>query len=351
MNLKIKSSYILKEFLLNCLFSFAVFAFMFSLRSFLKVFEILIRGTFSPFLVAVLFLLTFITTFIYIIPLTFLYSSLALFARMSMDRELIVFSSAGINPARLIKSLLPVSIAASGFLLLFNLFLMPEASYRQRSIVQSLRFKNPLSLIQEKDITDDIPGVTIYLEKIHPDFRVENIAITQTDNGRVNFLKAEKGDIEYDRAKNILIFNLDNGSLLSHESKDSISTLNFRHYAFTVSLPSYFRHALIKPKISEMRLSELLSSGMLEERMEVHKRVIFGVTPLLFMLLGAGLGRKIKQKSKILHIGLGGVVGVLFFQLLVLGELLARRAFSPFPLWLPLLLSAAAALSIWKRKC
>ena len=325
MAMKIKNAYILREFTGNILFAFAIFAFMFSLRALLKIFEVFIQGAFAPLSILALFLLTFVTTLAYIIPLTFLYSSQALFARLSADRELIIFSSTGTNPEKLMKSLLLFSLPATVFLLFFNLFLMPEAGYRQRKMLQTLRFKNPLSLIQEKNVTATIPEITLYIEKIHRDYRIENIAITRTKEGQTNFLNAESGRMEYNREKNILIFKLINGRLVSQLSESSISTLKFAHYTFSIPLPSHYRQNKIERGISEMHLSALLDKKGLAENIEVHKRIIFGITPLFFVLLGAGMGRKIKQKSRVLHIGTGGIAGILFFQLIVLGEMLAAR--------------------------
>ncbi len=351
MRIKIRNVYLLKEFAINLFFAFALFSFLFSMRTFLKIFEVLVQETFSPLQVTLLFILTFVTTFSYIIPLSFLYSSMALFARLSMDRELLVFSSSGIAPLKLTRPLLLCSVVATVFLVLFNLYLMPGASYQQRTIIQTLKFKNPLALLQEKNVISDIPGITIYLGKIHRGFRVENISITHTEEKKINFLKAEKGSLLYDREKNTLVFKLENGCLVSQYSTDSISSLNFKNYTFTFSLPSYFKQNVLEPKMSEKTLITLLSHYGFEEKLELHKRFILGITPIFFIFLGSGLGRRVQQKSKILHIGLGCIIGILFFQLLFIGELFARKVNYPTLIWIVPIVLVTAVLPLWKRKC
>ncbi|HNS33542.1 MAG TPA: LptF/LptG family permease, partial [bacterium] len=347
----IRHNYILKEFGINLFFSFAIFAFMFSMRAMLKVFELFIKGTFSPVLVSMFFFLTFITTFTHIIPLAFLYSSMAVFARMSMDRELLIFTSSGIASSKLMRPIFLIAIAGTFFLVIFNLYLMPEASNRQRELVQTLKFRNPLSLIQEKNIISDIPGITLYMGKVNRNFEMENIAITQKEKDRINFLMAEKGNLKYDGKKNIFIFNLEDGYIVSQYSKESISNLNFKYYTFAFSLPSHFKQNMIKTRISDMHFSQLLSGWEFEEQLELNKRLVFAVTPLFFIFLGAGLGRRVRQKSKILHIGLGGIIGILFFQIVFIGEIFARKAGFPPLIWLSILISGAAAFSLLERKC
>jgi lipopolysaccharide export LptBFGC system permease protein LptF len=75
MEVKLKSRYITKEFFINFFFSMAVFTFIFSLEAVFRIIEFLVRGTFSPVLVLGVFSLSLAASFVYIIPLTFLYAS------------------------------------------------------------------------------------------------------------------------------------------------------------------------------------------------------------------------------------------------------------------------------------
>jgi len=89
-----------------------------------------------------------------------------------------------------------------------------------------------------------------------------------------------------------------------------------------------------------MRLSTLLANGRLREKVEVHERIVFSVMPLLFVLLGSGIGIKLKQQSKMLmlHIGLGGGITLLFLQFIILGETLSYAMGTPLLTWIPVLL-------------
>lgn len=335
MEVKLKSKYITGEFFVNFFFSMAVFTFIFSLEAVFRIIEFLVRGTFSPMLVLGVFFLSLTASFVYIVPLTFLYASTSLFSRLSSDREILIFSASGVNTRRLVNLLLLFAGISSVFLLIFNLYLLPEASYRRRDMIYSLRFRNPLSLLQEKSVTADIPGINLYIEKISRDYKIKNISITYKEEELTNFLKAESGTVKYEAAENLLVFNLVKGFVLISDSVQTLSRLNFENYKFVFRLPEGFGGSRPRTRIADMRLKALLERGGIKDKVEINKRIVFSIIPAIFVLLGAGIGIKLKQQSKMLHVGLGGGVTLVFLQLAVLGEMLSYKAETPVFAWLP----------------
>ncbi len=338
MAVKIKNRYISQEFLVNFLFSLGIFSFIFSLQAIFQIIELLVKGTFYPVVVLGLFFISLFSAFIYIIPLTFLYAATSLFSRLSADRELLILSSTGISPFKLIRTLMVFAFLGVLFLLVFNLFLLPEMNYKKRDMIYRLRFRNPLSLLQERNITDGIPGITIYIEKISEGFNLKNIAITYRDEERINFMKAESGVVKYDAEESNLVFNLHKGFIIIYDSIQTISRLNFDGYRFVFSLPAGFKGLQGRSKISDMRLNTLISKGGIGEMIELNQRIVFSVIPLIFVLLGAGIGIKLKQQSKMLHIGLDGGITLLFLQFIILGEMLSFASGNPFFVWIPVVI-------------
>ena len=336
MEIKIKTRYISQEFFINFIFAVGITIFIFSLDAVFQIIEILVKGTFYPVVVFFIFLLTLFSSFLYIIPLSFLYASSSLFSRLTIDREILIFSTSGINPHRLMGVLLLSAFIGSIFLSLFNFFLLPEMSYKRREMVYLLQFKNPLSLLQEKNITTEIPGITIYIEKIRPSYRMKNISITYKEMEKTHFLKAEGGTVNYSPDTNQMIFNLRNGFLIIYDSVQTISKLDFANYRFVLTLPHNFgARETIKPRVSEMRLYDLLSSNGIRERIEIQKRIVFSVIPIVFVLIGTSLGIRLQQESRLLHIGIGGGIALLFLQLVVFGEMLSYKTGLPLFIWLP----------------
>lgn len=334
--MKIKTRYITREFSINFLFAVAITTFIFSLDALFQIIEVLVKGTFFPMIVLCVFFLTLFSSFLYIIPLSLFYAASSLFSRLTVDREMVIFSSSGINPYRLIVKLLIFASAGSIFLFLFNFFFLPEMNHKKNEMVHRLRFKNPLSLLQEKNITSDIPGITIYIGKIDRNYRIRNISITYKEMDKTQFLKAETGTVEYYSKANEMIFNLQKGFLIVYDTIHTVSKLDFATYRLVLPLPDSFRlQYQKKPKVSEMRLVELLSSTGIREKIEIHKRMVFSVVPIVFVLIGTVLGIKIKQESRLLHIGIGGGIALSFLQLIVLGEVLTYKTGVPAFMWLP----------------
>ncbi|MCM8821111.1 MAG: LptF/LptG family permease, partial [Candidatus Omnitrophica bacterium] len=339
MEIKIKSYYISKEFFINFLFAVGITVFIFSLDAVFQIIEVLVKGTFYPVIVLFIFFLTLFSSFLYIIPLSFLYASSSLFSRLAIDRETLIFSSSGINPYRLTSILLIFAFIGSLFLLIFNFFLLPEMSYKRREMIYRLQFKNPLSLLQEKNTTTDIPGITIYIEEIKPSYKIKNVSITYTEMEKTHFLKAERGGANYDPVTNQMVFNLQNGFLLIYDSVQTISKLDFANYRFVIPLPHNFgTHGTIKPKVSEMYIAELLSGNGMREKIEIQKRIVFSVIPIVFVLIGTSLGIKLRQESRLLHIGIGGGIAMLFLQLVVFGEILSYKTEISLFVWLPVVI-------------
>jgi len=211
-------------------------------------------------------------------------------------------------------------------------------------MIYRLQFKNPLSLLQEKNTTTDIPGITIYIEKIKPSYKMKNISITYKEMEKIHFLKAESGRANYDPATNQMIFNLQNGFLIIYDSVQTISKLDFANYRLVLPLPDNFStQGSIKPKVSEMRITELLSSNGIREKIEIQKRIIFSVIPIVFVLIGTSLGIRLQQESRLLHIGIGGGIAMLFLQLVVFGEVLSYKTELSLFVWLPVFI----LLIIW----
>ncbi|MCM8762219.1 MAG: LptF/LptG family permease [Candidatus Omnitrophica bacterium] len=339
MEIKIKTRYISKEFFINFLFAVGITVFIFSLDAVFQIIEVLVKGTFYPVIVLFIFFLTLFSSFLYIIPLSFLYASSSLFSRLAIDRETLIFFSSGINPYRLMTILLIFAFVGSLLLFLFNFFLLPEISYKRREMIYRLQFKNPLSLLQEKNTTTDIPGITIYIEEIKPSYKMKNISITYKEMEKTHFLKAERGRANYDPATNQMIFNLQDGFLIIYDSVQTISKLDFANYRFVIPLPHNFGiHGTIKPKVSEMYIAELLSSNGIREKIEIQKRIVFSIIPIVFVLIGTSLGIRLQQESRLLHIGIGGGIAMLFLQLVVFGEVLSYKTEISLFVWLPVVI-------------
>lgn len=337
--MKIKTRYIISQFGIHFIFSFLIFFFIFTLNSFFQLIDILIKGSFHFFNILKFFLLTDLIFLQYIIPLSFFSSGLSLFSTITVDREIYVFEFSGISKFILIKKCLFFVVLSILFLYPFNFYLIPNWKFRQRNLKSELKLKNPLTLIIEKEIVKEIPGITIYVEKVGRDFSFQNISITKKEKEITFFLKAEKGKAKFYPDENKIIFKLQNGHILT-SFRDNVSSIEFKEYFLPVVLPEGFKRKKLEPRISELSLNELVKFNKIDSQVEIHKRFTYTLSPLFLFILGAGIGIKLKQKSKVIIVGSGGLVSVGFFELLTLGEIIARKFGIPYTVYTPLIIFA-----------
>ncbi len=198
--------------------------------------------------------------------------------------------------------------------------------------------KNPVSLIIEKNIVKEIPDTTIYVEKVYRNYNFKNVSITRKEGDLTIFLKAEKGRVFYNEKENKLIFLLENGNILT-SSGTSISAIDFKNYEFTINLSQDFKIKKLEPKITELNARELKKIKNIDSSVEFHKKVVLSITILIFLILGFSIGVNLKQKNKILFMGIGGFIGIIFYEFLIIGEIIARKFGNPVFIYLPVSIS------------
>ncbi|MFN4227750.1 MAG: LptF/LptG family permease [Candidatus Ratteibacteria bacterium] len=345
--MKSKTKYIFKGFLTNFFFSFFILLLIFTLKSFFQIFDLIVKGSFSFLPLLKFFIYTILTSLEYIIPLAILVSSMSFFSTLYSDRELHIFAFSGISNFTLIKPLMIFSIIFTLFLFYFNLFILPYVRFANKSIIHQLKIRNPLSIIIEKEIIKDIPNVTIYIEKVFRNFNLKNISITKRQENSTIFLKAEKGNVFYKPEENKLVFILKKGTLLNY-TENSINSVDFEEYVFNIYLTEDFRKVKIEPEVPEFNFIQLKKDKSIESMIELHERFVYAITPLVLLFLGCGIGMHLKQKNKILYLGIGGFISIIFFELLITGQIMVRKFSVLYPMYLPILFCILLTKKFWK---
>jgi len=317
------------------------------LKSFFQIFDLIVKGSFSFLPLIKFFGFTVLASLEYIIPLTVLVASMSFFSTLYTDRELQIFAFSGISNLFLIKPLIIFSIIFTLFLFYFNLFILPDIRFANINVIHQLKIRNPLSIIIEKEVIKDIPGTTIYIEKVFRNFNLKNISITKRENNSTFFLKAEKGRVVYNPNENKLVFILENGNFLNY-TEGSINSVDFKNYEFYLELTEDFKRTEVKRQIPELNFIELKKIKSVEAMTELHERCVYALTPLILLLLGSGIGMNLRQKNRILYIGIGGFISIIFFELLMVGEILVRKFEVPYFTYLPLFIFALLTKKFWK---
>ena len=309
--------------MINFIISFFIFTFVFLVNGIFKTLPVIIKGA-SFLTILKIFYFFFLSSIPYILPLTILSASTSIFSRLTYDREIHIFSFSGINPLILIKSLISFSLICSLFLVYYNLYFFPSVKYKGRKVIYNLKVKNPLSIFHPRTIINDFPNFSIYIGDLSRDMKFKNLSIIQKQKEIIFFIKAKKGKIKYIPETNSIIFIMEDGFLISQQL-DKITKLDFSEYKFNLNLPESFSVKNPRKKISELTFSELKKKKDIRYKVEMNKKIMFGITPLIFIFLGGGIGLKLKSKSRVLNIGVAGAISLLFFSIMIVGEITSRK--------------------------
>jgi hypothetical protein len=69
---------------------------------------------------------------------------------------------------------------------------------------------------------------------------------------------------------------------------------------------------------------------------------------LIFLILGYCTGCKLKHKNRVLYIGFGGLISIIFFELLIIGELIVRKFEKSIFIYLPVIVFILVIKRSWK---
>ncbi|MCM8809700.1 MAG: LptF/LptG family permease, partial [Candidatus Omnitrophica bacterium] len=109
-----------------------------------------------------------------------------------------------------------------------------------------------------------------------------------------------------------------------------------------------FKKTKVAPEIPEFNFIQLKKNKSIEAMIELHERFVYAITPLFLLFLGCGIGMNLKHKNKILYIGIGGFISIIFFELLMVGQIMVRKFSVPYPIYLPVFFCVLLTRKFWK---
>ena len=147
------------------------------------------------------------TILFYTLPISIFISLSISLSKLSSDFELIVITSFGLNPLKIIKLVFPTLLFTTLFLLLNSLVLIPKANHLYNNFkaqkTQEAKFN-----IKASEYGQAFGKWLIYVEE-EKDGNFKDIVLFQTNKGLDTFIIAKEGRLNND--KNILSLTLENG--------------------------------------------------------------------------------------------------------------------------------------------
>ena len=272
------------------------------------------------------------------IPMAFLLGVLLAFGRLASDSEIVALRASGVSPARLLRPVLALSLAAT--LLTFYVFavLGPAANQAYREILFSLIVSRARTEMKPRVFTDDlVPGMVLYVSDI-PAATGEWRHLFVHDNrvaGKPRLILARSGQLVIEKARKSVGLELRQGIMHSFAPADPGGGYvweSFQSGYFPLPFEELFPTIPLAKGDREMTMGELRQRsaalrGQGKKRIEwgpydveYHKKVAIPAACVVFGLLGLGLSLGSKKEARSAAFGLSIGVIFVYYVIIRLGE-------------------------------
>lgn len=358
--MKTLRNYLLKEFISPFVLSLLVLTFVMLMGNMVKLVDMVINKGVSITLVFKLFALYIPYLSAYTIPIAFLVAILFTFARLGSDNELLAIRTSGINLWNLIAPFVAVGIILSLLLFLLSDRIVSRTHFASKKVLTEVGIKNPAAALEAGTFINSFERYIIFIYDIKGN-KLTNVRIYEPQEGKpTRTIVAKKGEfISLLKEKKIKL-KLINGTSdeIDPRNPENYFKLQFKTFFMTLNLAGQNRKIDIKPKhltIKELasKAKDLSAQGIEAHPLttEIHKRMAFSLSPLIFALLASPialtLGRHHKKKSSFAI----AFLLVLFYFVLHLSAqaLTLQLMLPPVTMWAPDLICLIwGVILIWR---
>jgi LPS export ABC transporter permease LptF len=310
--------------------------------------DLLLRAQLPSALAASVLLNILPNALVFAVPMATLTGILIGFSRMGSDSELVAMRAAGVSAWVIARPVMLMGLVATLAMAYINLELGPRAARYLRKTGLLAALNKLESPVEPHVFYTDIKDKVIYVrdgDKAKGQWGRVFIQSREPD-GQVRVLTARSGRIDSstDRAE-LVLNNAVATTLPDGPVPDGGAPVTERLVQARVRLESLEagRNALQSlirndtAEIDEMGWDELIAARSATEdaatrtdaAVMLYRRLSLAIAPLVFALLGAGLGLRVRRGGRGLGMALSIAVMVLYYLLSLLGEQLSRTGVVP----------------------
>lgn len=350
--MKILHRYILKEILPAFLISLGFIIFIILMNELFYLAEIFLTKD-VPLSVALQVLLYLLPSVVALaLPLAFMAGVLGGLGRLAAEREIEALGILGFTPSSLLKPLFSFGLVLAIVCLSFTLWLTPTANYHWlQTMVNSVLNQVRLN-IEPGRFVESIPGRVIFVQKKLTDGRWQQVFLYQPkESGKAELVLARSAFLKIEPGQQEAWIELQNGRSyeLDMDNPEALSLIEFKRSEQSLDLNKLRNSFSLEKKSREKNIGELWRDWQrLKEKnrstqegrlilLEIHKRFSLPATCLLFVFLGAGLGWRRWPGGRLAGYGVGLIIILIYYFLLVSGEQRSVRGnLAPWvAMWLP----------------
>jgi LPS export ABC transporter permease LptG/LPS export ABC transporter permease LptF len=302
---------------------------------------------------------------VFALPTAMLVGGLVGLSRMGTDSELVAMRAAGIGTWQMLWPVLMLGCLLTGAALWVNLTVAPEAARTlRRATIRAALYKMD-SPVEPRTFNTEIPGYVRYVkdgDKVRGQWgRV--FLFAQQKDGLTRLVTARSGRIDSSAERSELVltdaisttFPAKEGQGTASRTTERLEQLRFVLDTGRKELLGDLQKEEARPE--EMYWNELFIPGQTHresrERLTLaHRRLAFSMGPMIFALLGAGLGLRVRKGGRGFGLLLSLAVLLVYYLLSLLGEQMARTGAVPVlaGTWMANLLTAAWALLLLLKR-
>ncbi|MBI3544242.1 MAG: LptF/LptG family permease [Deltaproteobacteria bacterium] len=280
-----------------------------------------------------------------VMPVSFLVATLVGFGRLSADSEIVALKASGISLLRMYLPVALLSIIVAACVFYLTYFFIPWGNREFKKTIVKLGNTKVVSNLKEGTFTEGFFDLLVYADKvdvahnkmsgvfIFDDRDSKNPMAILSKTGEVIPLKTES---ELSAAA---ILKLDDGSIhRSDIARNYYEKIDFGEYRIMLKVE--------EGRVDEIKYAKTLDADDLKSQMtkfegdysryqeyaiEYWKRIALAIAPLLFGVLGVGLGVVRMRSVKSNAIFVAFAVVVVYWGLHIMGATLAEKgAIPPF---------------------
>jgi lipopolysaccharide export system permease protein len=296
----------------------------------------------------------------YVLPIAFLLGAVLGVGRLAEDREVVALAAAGISPVRLVRVPLALGIVAGALGLWISFSLEPAGLAAARARLNDVVRRNVTNDVHAGTFYDQIPGYTLYAERVHPGGWEHVLISDRSDPSAPVLALAREGRLEPVGSGQEMRLVLDGGELHREDPESAeYVTAEFRRADLVVGLGT-----AVTDKSALLRGAREMDAAAMQERIRLaeekgnaaearryqgylHRRIAQPLAVIPFALLAVPLGAS-RRIGRGFAVGATLLAVVAHYMLLRAGEVLAQRGALPalLSLQLPTLLLSAIAVAL-----
>ena len=303
---------------------------------------------------------------IFAVPMATLAGIVIGFSRLGSDSELVAMRSAGIGTFKMVWPVLLLGLFLTAGTLYLNLEIAPKATRVWKLATLRAALYKLDSPVEPRSFTTDIPGFVIYVRDGDKEQgrwgRV--FLFSQKKDGATQLVTARNGRLDTAAERSELVLSdAVITTLPSASGTREAAYVTERLEQLRVVLETGRKALLERLRQEQVEAEEMdwstlggyAASQAGTRRRELftlwHKRLTFGLTPLIFSLLGAAVGLRVRKGGRGIGIVLSLLLMIAYYLIALGGEGMARAGtLSPlFGVWLATVVTVVCSLMLLLR--